>query len=673
VLLADLGAGALLAALALGAFATLLGFLSGARGLVPQALVARRALWAAAAAVVLASAFLEAAFLRHDFVIAYVAEHSDLATPAPLLAAAFYGGQEGSLLYWTLVLAVIGGISLARTGGGRLPAYATGVLGVVLTFFLLVLNFVASPFQLLGFVPADGTGLNPLLRDGGMLIHPPFLLAGFASFGVPFAFAIAGLLAGRADAAWIAHTRRLALLAWGLQGTGLTLGMWWAYHVLGWGGYWGWDPVENVALLPWLVTTAYIHSSQIQERRGMLKTWNLGLVIAAFLLAIFGTFVVRSGIIQSVHSFAISAIGPWFLVFLAAAVVASGSLLALRAPLLRSERTLESSVSREGAFLLQNLLFAGIAFAVFWGTVLPLLSQLYNGRVAVVGPPFYERVTGPLFLLLLALLAVGPLLPWRRAGTAWLATLRWPLTAAAAALAALLAAGIRDIAPLLAGPVLAAGAATSVMEYAKGARFAARLPGSWAGAAARLAVRNRRRYGAYLAHLGIVVAAAGFGGSHFWQQERQVVLRPGQSVTVAGYAMTLEQSTAATSGAHTVYRAVLDLPDGSRLLPGRTVYADFGGQSSTQVAIRSTPLEDLYVVLGDSTDPGAANLTVFVNPLVGWIWAGAALLVLGTLLGSWPGARRSPEPAQSPARQPLRRPSVGFAEGSSLRGEASAE
>ncbi len=651
MLLAEVGSGALLAALALAAFAALLGFLAGARGLAVQALVARRALWASAAAVVLGAAVLEVAFLSHDLVIAYVAEHSDRATPAPLLAAAFYGGQEGSLLYWTLILAVIGSLSVARIGAGPLPAYATAVLAAILTFFLLVLDFVAPPFALLNFVPADGTGLNPLLRDGGMLIHPPFLLAGFASFGVPFAFALAALLAGRADAAWIAHTRRLALLAWGLQATGLTLGMWWAYHVLGWGGYWGWDPVENVALLPWLVTTAYIHSSQIQQRRGMLKAWNHGLVITAFLLAIFGTFVVRSGIIQSVHSFAISAIGPWFLAFLALAVLASGGLLAFRAPLLRSERSLESSVSREGAFLLQNLLFAGLAFAVFWGTVLPLVSQLYDGRTAVVGAPFYERVTGPLFLLLLALLAAGPLVPWRRAGTAWLRTLKWPLTAAAAALAALLAAGVHDPPPLLAGPVLAAAATTSVLEYARGARFAARLPGSWAGAAARLASRNRRRYGAYLAHLGIVVAAAGFAGSHFWQQERQVVLRPGQSVTVAGYRLLLEGTTVASAGSQTAHHAVLELPDGTRLDPGRTVYSDFGGQSSTQVAIRSTPLEDLYVVLGDSTDPAAANLTVFVNPLVGWIWAGAALLVLGTLAGSWPGGGRSPERVAVVARR----------------------
>jgi cytochrome c-type biogenesis protein CcmF len=620
--------------------------------MVLQALVARRALWAAAGAVVVAAAALEAAFLTHDFAIAFVAEHSDLATPAPLVAAGFYSGQEGSLLYWTLILAVIGGLSLAGTGGGRLPAYAIGVLGAILSFFLLVLNFVASPFALLGFIPADGAGLNPLLRDGGMLIHPPFLLAGFASFGVPFSFAMATLVAGQADAAWITLTRRLALLAWGLQSAGLTLGMWWAYHVLGWGGYWGWDPVENVALLPWLVTTAYIHSSQIQERRGMLKAWNHGLVATAFLLAIFGTFVVRSGIIQSVHSFALSPIGPWFLGFLVLAVAASGLLLAVRAPLLRSDRTLESSISREGAFFLQNLLFAAIAFAVLWGTVLPLVSQLFQGRAAAVGPPFYERATAPLFLVLLALLAIGPLLPWRRAGTAWLRTLRWPLTAAAAALAGLLGAGLRDPGPLLAGPVLAAGAATSILEYAKGARFAARLPGAWPLAVARLAMRNRRRYGAYLAHLGIVVAAAGFAGSHFWQQERQLSLRPDQTVAVGRYQLTLDSVVAADDAGKTTTTAVLSLADGETLTAARTVYPGFGGQSTTLVAIRSTAFEDLYVVLEPGAADQAVNLTVFVNPLVGWIWTGAALLILGAMAGGWPGGRRSAEPVSAVARRP---------------------
>ncbi|MDQ6691743.1 MAG: cytochrome c biogenesis protein CcsA [Candidatus Dormibacteraeota bacterium] len=652
MLLAEVGAGALLAGLALSGFGAMLGFWSGARGDVALVKVARRALHLATAAVILACAALMAAFLSHDFLITFVATHSNLATPVPLLAAGFYGGQEGSLLYWTLVVAVIGSLSIAGTAVHRVSAYATGLLATILSFFLLVLNLVANPFATLGWVPADGTGLNPILRDGGMLIHPPFLLAGFASFAIPFSFAMASLLAGRSDAAWIAYTRRLALLAWGLQSAGLTLGMWWAYHVLGWGGYWGWDAVENVALLPWLVTTAYIHSSQVQERRGLLKAWNFGLVIAAFLLAIFGTFVVRSGIIQSVHSFAISAIGPWFLGFLAIAVVGSGVLLALRAPLLRGDHELESSYSREGAFLLQNLLFLGLTAVVLWGTVLPLVSQLLVGRSAVVGPAFYERATGPLFLLLMALLAVGPLLPWRRAGSVWVGTLRWPATAALAVLAALVTGGVRDIAPLLAGPVLAAAATTSILEWIRGARFARRLPGPWLFALTRLVGRNRRRYGAYLAHLGIVIAAVGFAGSHFWQQERQLVLHKGQPVAVGQHVLTLTGQHTSRTADSASQGAEIALGDGTVMRPGRVVYESFGGQSSTQVAIRSSVLEDLYLVLTPATGTadGVINLTVFINPLVSWIWAGAALLIIGTIAGSWPGGRRSPAPAGAPAR-----------------------
>src|SRR5205085_7614776 len=332
---------------------------AGVRRDAGLARVGRRGLYAAAAAVVLASGALESALLGHQFELAYVTEHTDRSLSWPLLASSFYGGKEGSLLYWTLVLTVLGSVAVAAAGrsGVRLRAYATAILAALAGFFLALLVFLASPFDLLEITPTDGLGLNPVLRDGGMLIHPPFLLAGFSSFAIPFGFALATLLARNASPAWIRHTRRVALLAWGLQSTGLVLGLWWAYHVLGWGGYWGWDPVENVALLPWLVSTAYIHSSQIQERRGMLKGWNQGLVVAAFLLAVFGTFVVRSGVIQSVHSFAISPIGPWFLAFLAVAVLAAGLLLAVRAPLLRGDRSLESSVSREGAFLLQNLLF----------------------------------------------------------------------------------------------------------------------------------------------------------------------------------------------------------------------------------------------------------------------------------------------------------------------------
>ena len=338
MILGDIGAGALLAGLVLAAFATLLSFWAGRQENAVMVQVGRRAFYAAAAMVLLASVVLEAALLTHDFSLAYVVEHSDLSTPMPLIAAGFYGGQEGSLLYWTLVLGLLGSASLVASAslGTRLAAYAAGVMAAIVTFFLFVLVLVASPFGVLPITPADGLGLNPVLRDSGMLIHPPVVLAGFASFAVPFSFAAAALLANRVDAAWIAHTRRFALLAWSFQTTGLVLGMWWAYHVLGWGGYWGWDPVENVALMPWLATTAYLHSAQVQERRGRLRAWNFGLVILAFLLVVFGTFIVRSGVVPSVHTFAVSAIGPWFLGFLAACLLFSGALLAWRAGGLRS-------------------------------------------------------------------------------------------------------------------------------------------------------------------------------------------------------------------------------------------------------------------------------------------------------------------------------------------------
>jgi len=298
--------------------------------------------------------------------------------------------------------------------GARLAAYAAGVMAAILSFLLVVLVLVASPFDLLSVTPPDGLGLNPVLRDGGMLIHPPVVLAGFASFAIPFSFAAAALLAGRPDSAWIAHTRRFALMAWSLQTTGLVLGMWWAYHVLGWGGYWGWDPVENVALMPWLATTAYLHSSQVQEKRGSLRAWNFGLVILAFLLVVFGTFIVRSGVVPSVHTFAISAIGPWFLAFLFVCIVFSVFLLAARANRLGGRAEPTALVSREGAFALQNLLLIGVVAVVIWGTVLPLVSGMF-GQQRVVGPSYYERAASPLLVVVLALMAVGPLLPWGRA------------------------------------------------------------------------------------------------------------------------------------------------------------------------------------------------------------------------------------------------------------------
>ncbi|MFI5168674.1 MAG: heme lyase CcmF/NrfE family subunit, partial [Thermoanaerobaculales bacterium] len=453
--------------------------------------------------------------------------------------------------------------------------------------------------------------------------------AGFASFAIPFSFAAAALLAGRTDAAWIAHTRRFALLAWSLQSAGLVLGMWWAYHVLGWGGYWGWDPVENVALMPWLATTAYLHSSQVQEKRGRLRTWNFSLVILAFLLVVFGTFIVRSGVVPSVHTFAVSAIGPWFLGFLFACIVFSAALLSLRSSsLVERGQNAAPVVSREGAFVVQNLLLVGVIAVVMWGTILPLVSGML-GSERVVAAPYYERAAAPIFAAILALMAAGPLLPWRRAGRSTLRALRWPGAVALSAFVIMLAAGARSVPALIAFPLAAAAAATSVGVYGR-AVLASR--GDWARLANRL-VLKRRRYGAYLAHMGLVVLATGIAGSHLWQQQKDVTLAPGGQVTVAGYTLTYTGSQERQLADHTELVAAMRFGD-STLEPSRATYAGLGGQSLTHVAISTTPVADVYVVLAGTNPDGSASFQVFVNPLVTWIWAGGAIIILGVVLGN---------------------------------------
>ena len=628
-----LGAGALLAGLVMAGFSVVLSFWAGWRENALFVQVGRRAFYASAAMIATASVLLEIGLLSHDFSLAYVVEHSDLSTPLPLVAAAFYGGQEGSLLYWALVLALLGSASLVASSslGVRLAAYAAGILAAIETFLLVVLVVVASPFDLLSITPPDGLGLNPVLRDMGMLIHPPVVLAGFASFAVPFSFAAAALLAGRSDAAWIAHTRRFALMAWALQSTGLVLGMWWAYHVLGWGGYWGWDPVENVALMPWLATTAYLHSSQVQERRGRLKAWNFSLVIVAFLLVIFGTFIVRSGVVPSVHTFAVSAIGPWFFGFLFACLVFSIGLLAFRAGSLSRATRAAPTVSRESAFVLQNLLLMGVIAVVFWGTVLPLVSGML-GQERVVGAPYYERAAGPLFVVLLALMAAGPLLPWRHAGSSLVHSLRWPVAAAVLVASVLFAAGVRSVPSLIAIPLAAAAGTTCLVEYLRVGMKLRRSAKGWANAAA-VVMRKRRRYGAYLAHLGMVVLVVGVAGSHFWQQEKDVSLKAGDQVSVAGYTLTYTGAQQRQLADHIEVVGAMRLGD-QTLEPARATYAGLGGQSLTHAAISSTPIADVYVVLAGVNADGSASFQIFVNPLVIWIWAGGAIIILGVVLGN---------------------------------------
>ncbi len=413
----DLGAIALTLALVFALYAVAASALGATLRRPALATSGRRAVLAVAVFLLIASGSLIASFLTHDFGAVYVAEHSSLAMPWYYSLSAFYGGQEGSLLYWATMLSIFSSIAilLHRRADARLMPWVAVTLMTIETFFLVMLNFVTPPFTRTTIPPVDGAGLNPILQDPGMLIHPPMLLMGYMSWSLPFAFAVAAMITGRLDAGWLRSIRRWTLAAWTIQSTGLILGMWWAYHVLGWGGYWGWDPVENAALLPWLTATAYLHSSMVQERRGTLKVWNLTLVIATFALSIFGTFEVRSGIISSVHSFAYSSVGPFFLGFLAVTLVVALGLFFYRLPQLRPESEFDSVVSREGSFLINNLLLTGIAFATFWGTIFPIISADLRGQTMTVGTDFYKQVNGPLFIALIFMMGVGPLLAWRRA------------------------------------------------------------------------------------------------------------------------------------------------------------------------------------------------------------------------------------------------------------------
>ena len=516
----------------------------------------------------------------------------------------------------------------------------------VMAFFGLILGFVASPFEKMAVVPANGLGLNPLLYDLGMLYHPPMLLAGYMSWTIPFAFAVAALATGRLDAGWIKSTRRYALVAWAILGIGNMLGGWWAYRVLGWGGYWGWDPVENSAIMPWLIGTAFIHSVMIQERRGMLKVWNMGLVLVAFYLAIFGTFVVRSGVITSVHSFAQSTIGPFFLAFLTLVVVSTLTLLFVRLPRLRSENQLDSMLSREASFLLNNLLFLGLVFAIFWGTIFPLVSEAFQGTRITVGPPFFNQVAGPIMIGLLVLMGIGPLMPWRKGSSTTLVRLFGPPVAFGALVGIVVGVwqGFDRPKALISFAACGFVTATIVAEVVRGtiARHQATGEG-YLPALGNLIGRNNRRYGGYVVHLGVVMIAVAVTASSMYQVEVSGKLRPGESLTASEYRLTYNGMRERQEPGVRILEAQLAIEDGGQLvgavMTDKRFYRGFERQPSTTVGIRTTPIDDLYVVLTGWEQDGTASFMVFVNPLVLWLWLGGLVAVAGTLVAMWPEPR----------------------------------
>src|SRR5881398_2437492 len=530
-----LGTLALWVALLVGVWGALAGFVGGLNGRADLAHSARHAVFAMCGALLVAVVSLEWALFQHDFNVEYVAAYTSRNLPIFYTWSALYAGQKGSLLFWATVLTVFGSLAQILTAGRHrvyLP-YVAAVTAVVAAFFVSVMLFAANPFERLAYTPLDGRGMNPQLQNPGMVFHPPMLYLGYISITIPFAFAIAALLSKRLDSDWLVAIRKWTLLSWLFLSIGICLGMWWAYVELGWGGYWAWDPVENASLLPWLTMTAFLHSVMVQEKRGMLKKWNLALIIGSWLLSIFGTFITRSGVISSVHSFTQSSVGYFFLAFLLVAAAASFTLYATRLPLLTAETRLESMVSREASFLFNNLLFIGIAFSVLWGTLFPILSELVQGTKVTVGPPFFNQVNIPLGLALLALTGIGPLIAWRRASIQNLQRqFAVPGTVGVFTSLILLVAGMRDFYALMAIRLGGFVVGTVVQEFARGARARHRQYGEgYALALGRLLARNRRRYGGYIVHTGIVILFVAFAGMAF-KTETEATLRPGESAVL---------------------------------------------------------------------------------------------------------------------------------------------
>src|SRR6266567_2527602 len=638
-----------------GLWGAITGFVGGAQHRPDLQQSARNATFALFGALLVAVISLELAIFRHDFSLQYVAGRTSRNLPTFYLWSALYSGQEGSLLFWAAVLSLFGAVTqlfTSRRHRAYLP-YVAAITSLVATFFVSVMLFApANPFQRAAFTPLDGSGMNPQLQNPGMVFHPPMLYLGYISITIPFAFAMAALLTRKLDADWLVAVRKWTIVSWLFLSIGLLIGMWWAYVELGWGGYWAWDPVENAALLPWLVMTAFLHSVMVQEKRGMLKKWNLALIIGAWVLSIFGTFLTRSGVISSVHSFTQSPVGYFFLAFLVVAAIASFTLYATRLPLLEAEATLESMVSREAGFLFNNLLLIGIAFSVLWGTLFPILSEAVRGTKITVGPPFFNQVNIPLGLALLAMTGVGPLIAWRRASIPNLRRqFAVPLTSGVFVLLILLVAGVRDLGALMAVSIGGFVFGTVAQEFARGARARHRQYGEPTPyAIVQLLARNRRRYGGYIVHVAIVLLFVAFAGMAF-KTETEATLRPGESAELKGrdghvYTFTHLGISQYNALNRQVTAALIDVRrDGKaigRLRTEKRQHVDALGNNtfepSTEVGIMSGLRVDLYVVLAglvNGTEQAVFRFTI--NPLVWWVWLGGFVLVIGGLIVLWPG------------------------------------
>jgi cytochrome c-type biogenesis protein CcmF len=648
----EIGNFAVILVFTLSAYAVLAGVLGAKLDNRKLVRSAERAVMACFAMVTLAVVTLWAVLLANNFNVAYVAAHSNRDLPFFYKFSSLWAGQEGSLLFWGWLLSIYSLICVLqnRNRHRAMMPYVIAVLMTTQCFFSILTLFVANPFSTLAvasaggvqpFAPADGNGLNPLLQYPMMVIHPVMLYLGYVGFIVPFAFAIAAMMTKQLGDTWIKTTRRWTMVAWFFQSCGILLGAAWAYHVLGWGGYWGWDPVENASLMPWLTGTAFLHSVMIQEKKGMLKVWNMVLIILTFFLCIFGTFLTRSGVVSSVHAFAQSSIGAYFVTFLALILAFSLTLLFDRLKYLKSESQLDSMVSRESSFLFNNLILLAACFAVFWGTMFPVISEAVKGVKITVGAPYFNKINFPIGLFLLFLTGVGPLFAWRHTSAKSLKkNFLAPSIVSLALGVVLFACGVRDGYALMAFILCLFVTATIVAEFYKGAMARGKSAGEdFVTALITLTHRNTRRYGGYIIHFGIVLIFMGVAGAAFNKQVK-ADMAVGEQATIGSYTLQCDDIQESDNPNYASQRALISVfHNGVKqkytLRPEQRFYKA-SGQPTTEVALHSSPVEDLYVVFSGTVNSNKAIIQAFVNPLVIWIWMGGLIVMFGTVVAMIP-------------------------------------
>jgi len=670
--MADLGLMSVLLGLALSAYAATASVV-GVKKRMPELLVSSsRSLHMTTLVTVVASLALITAFVQNDFAIKYVSDHSNTVMDRAFVWVAFYAGNQGSLLFILLVLVVSSSLSiwLAPKRLARSMPWTIAILGATQFFYFFVLAFYASPFELNNVVPVDGRGINPLLTHPGMFSHPPLLMGGLITITIPFAFASGALIAGNYGDDWIDVARVTSIISWGVLGTGMLLGAWWAYTILGWGGYWAWDPIENVALMPWLVMTAFIHSIMVQKRRGMFRMWNIAMLNIGFVLAQLGMFINRGGPVVSVHSFASSTLGVIFLSFMMLSLVFAFALFLWRMPELKSDRAMESFMSREASFLINNFLFLAVMAVTLWGVLFPLFSDLARDVSVSVSAPYFDRANGPILLGIVLMMGIGPLLPWRKSSARSLKQwFVWPTIVGILTIIVLVLLGVKRPVAILSFGVVAFVAAAILEEWWRGTVSRHRAGDNWALAWWRLVNGNRPRHGGYIVHISILMLGLGIIGTNFYQQRTDGALGLGESLVIDNYRVEYVSNGDASRSDRIAQWAEMSVfnierddyieefefaeaqgADGftikdsslrpndeyiGQIEPWHGFYLDFN-MASVRSGIRSTIAEDLYVIPRDFLEDGRISLAVSINPLAWWLWASGPFFVIGTMVALWP-------------------------------------